>query len=193
MTKKLALKKIFRNGAAVDRQKNIFVESTVGVNRPRDHFLADAALPGNENRRRSRRDFFYQVGDLLHRLAAPERPFGTEASVDLAPQQLILPGELAVIHQVLHFAQHIFKNKRLEQIILGAETDRFNRGIDGRMRGHQYHQGLRRDVADVPQHGDAVRAGHGEIGEHQVEIVLVDERYARFTIGCSMNVKALAF
>ena len=133
------------------------------------------------------------MGDFLHRLAAPERPLGTEARVDLTSQQLVLPGELAVIHQMLHFAQHIFKNKRLEQIILGAETDGFDRGIDRRMRGHQYHQSLRRDVTDVPQHGDAVRARHGEIGEHQIEIVLVDERNASFAVGCSMNFKALAF
>ena len=66
-------------------------------------------------------------------------------------------------------------------------------GLYARMRGHQSHQRLGRDVTDVPQHGDAIRARHGEIGEHQVEIVLIDERNAGFAVRCSMNLKALAF
>ncbi len=192
MTEKLAFEEIFRDRAAVYWKKNIVAEPAIGVNRSRDDFFANAAFPGDQNRRRSRSDLADQTGDVLHGPAAAERPLRAEPSIDFPAQQLVLPGELTVIHQMLHFAQHVFKNKRLEQVVLGAETHSFDRGIDGCVRRHQNDQRLRRDLTNVAQHGDAVRPRHRQIGEHQIEVILVNERDPCFAVRGSVNFKALA-
>src|ERR687891_2872746 len=101
MTEQLALKEVFGNGAAVDREKNIVLVSAAGMDHPSDHFLSDSAFAGDQNSRRSRRHIFHQGGYLLHGLAATQGPLWTEMSVNFTAEELVFPSQSSMGHQVL--------------------------------------------------------------------------------------------
>ena len=96
MSEELAFQKVLGDRAAIDREKNAITGKAVGMNRSRHDFLADAAFAADQHGCRCRRDFLDHVCDFLHRRAASERPVRTKMTIDLAAQDLIFPGKLAV-------------------------------------------------------------------------------------------------
>ena len=68
---KLALDEVLRNGGAIDADERRLRAGAFAVNRPRDQFLAGAALALDEDRRLRAGHLADQVPQLLHRLAAP--------------------------------------------------------------------------------------------------------------------------
>ena len=60
------------------------------------------------------------------------------------------------------------------------------------MRCHDNDHGLRRELTDVLQHREPVRSRHHQIGQHDVEIELIDLGDPFIAVGRLVDIVALA-
>ena len=137
----------------------------------RDHFLADAALAGDEDVRlggRHRRD---QLVDLLHHLAFENR---REPRLGLGEALLQVLGRLAQLERFpeerlfferfLDQAEQLFRRVGFTDEMIGAALDRLDRVVQGIVRGQNDDLGVGMLGLDLLEHVEAVR-----IGQLQVE------------------------
>jgi hypothetical protein len=143
------------------------------VDRPSDHLLARAALAGDENRRLGRRDLPVQVEDLVHGRALPDQVVEVEFALDLPPEHLGLPGQLAVLEQAGDLGEHVVEHDRLENVVRRARPERLDRALDAAVGRHHERHRLRRHLAQLPEHDEPVGAGHAEVGDDDREVVVV--------------------
>ena len=110
------------------------------VQRARDELLARAGFAGDERRAHVRRQPADRVEQLLHRRALrPIMPWNSNRLRDLAVdgQQQTAPLD-AALHRRQQLAEAL-EVERLGQVVERAELDRFDRGVDRGVRGHQNH------------------------------------------------------
>ena len=97
VAEELALEQVLGDGAAVDRQEDRVAPVAEVVDGARHDLLADAALAGDQHRARHRRDALDQRHHLAHRRRLADQVLEVPLALDLAAQELALPGELPVL------------------------------------------------------------------------------------------------
>ena len=135
------------------------------VNRLRDQLLAGAGLAEDQHRGRRRRGLLEHLIQRAHRRAVADDAAEAAAIVQLPPQRLVLALLLVDLGEPLEQALQLVRIERLGEVILGAGLDRFDRRVDGALRGQQDHL----DVVDLGlqrlQQLDAAHARHDQIGD----------------------------
>ena len=115
------------------------------------------------------RDLADEPQDVAHRLAlADDHLLEVVAALELLAQHLAFPGELAVLEEAADLAEHVLEDERLQDVVVRTAAQRFDRGLDRRVRRDEQHERLRSDLAHPAKNRETVGAGHAQIGDDDV-------------------------
>ena len=141
------------------------------MDRARDQLLAGAALAGDQDRGGRARDPPHERDDIAHRLALRDDVVEAELVLDLALQPRDLAAQRALAERLVGDEQQLLDLERLGDVVVRAELDRADRGLDRAERGDHHdvrRLGQRHHAADQVE---AVHLGHPQVGDDQVEPV----------------------
>ena len=114
MAEELALEQMLRDRAAIHGEENAIPPLTEMVDRAGDDLLTHAALASDQHRALRRRDPLYEVHDVAHRGRAPDQVVEVPMARDLAPEELVLPRDLAMAQQMVDLVQDVVEAERLQ-------------------------------------------------------------------------------
>jgi hypothetical protein len=169
VAEQLALDQRLGHRGQVDRDERRLGPRRVVVDRARDQLLAGAALAGDQHRRGRAGDPADQSEDLLHGLGPRDDVLEAVLALDLALQPRDLSPQRALGQRLVDQEQELLDLERLGDVVVGAELDRLDRGLDRAERGD--HDDVRRvgQGADVADQIEAVEVGHPQVGDHQID------------------------
>jgi hypothetical protein len=170
----LAFEEVLRHRGAVDGHEGPVLARALRVQRPRDEFLARAALAGDEDRRLGVGDARDELAHLQHRLARAEDVFEALRSLDRLSQAFDLFAQRAVIEGALDRQGELVHVERLRHEVVRAGTN----GGDGRLHVRERgddddgHVLAARDeeLAEL----DAAHPRHVHVGHHDAEVVSLE-------------------
>ena len=140
------------------------------MDRARDQLLAGAALAGDRARDavepaiRCTSD-----DDVAHRLALRDDVAEAELLLDLALQPRDLAAQRALAERLVGDEQQLLDLERLGDVVVRAELDRADRGLDRAERGDHHdvrRLGQRHHAADQIE---AVHLRHAQVGDDEIE------------------------
>jgi hypothetical protein len=169
VAEQLALDQRLGHRRQVDRDERRLGPRRVVVDRARDQLLAGAALAGDQDRRGRAGDPADQSEDLLHGLGPRDHVLEAVLALDLALQPRDLSPQRALGQGLVDQEQELLDLERLGDVVVGAELDRLDRGLDRAEGGD--HDDVRRvgEGADVADQIEAVEVGHPQVGDHQLD------------------------
>jgi hypothetical protein len=169
VAEQLALDEGLGHGGQVDGDERPARPRRIVVDGAGDQLLAGAALAGDEHRRRRAGDAADQREDLAHRLAAGDDVGEAVGLLDLALEAGDLAAQAALAQRLAGDQQELLDLEGLGDVVVGAQLDGADRGLDGAERRDHHHVrrlGERHDVADEVE---AVEVGHPQVGDDQVD------------------------
>src|SRR5690606_19762978 len=171
VTEQLGLHQLLGDRPAVDRHE--WTGGSIGevVERPGDQLLASAGLAADQHVGPGGRDPPDQLEDLLHGLRAADHAIEGVDALELLSQPPVLAAELPPLERAADHDLDLVDLEGLDEVVVGADLHGLDRGVGGRVGGD--HDDLRRrgQGAGVAQDLHAGHAGHGQIGDHDVEAV----------------------
>ena len=176
VTEQLALEQRLGHRRAVDRDERARLAPAALVQRARDELLAGAALAGDQHGRVGLGDAVDQVADLPHRRARADDLARQRAAVDLLAQPLDLGAQRAVLHRALERERELLDLERLGDEVVGAGADRRDRGLDAAERGDHDDRHVGPVGGDALAQLEAVHAAHVEVGDDDVEVLVLEQR-----------------
>ena len=172
----LTLEQLVGQRSTVDRNERAFAVARVVVDRPRNQLLARAGLARDHHRAAGGGHAPDQLEDRRHLVAAADQSFELEVALQLGPEVAVFQLEVLVFRdQPLLFqrladhALHLVQIEGLLDVVGGPGVERLDRGLLGPERGHQDDLGLARQAPRVAQQLETRHAGHGNIGDHEIE------------------------
>ena len=138
----------------------------------RDHLLARAGLPGDDDARLARRDLLDQVHRLAHRGRLADE---THAGVDLAqaaPQHLHLVLGLPLLQRALGDHLEAGGIERLLDEVKDALAHRLHGRVDGALSRDDDHGRIRRFLAQRAGERQAVELRHHQVADDDVGVPL---------------------
>ena len=138
------------------------------VQRARDELLAGAGLAGDERRAHVRREPANHAEEILHERAAPDHPAELEPLGDVPLDLQQAPAPLDVVADGRQEQLEPAEVERLAQIVHRAELDRFDRGVDRGVAGHQHRLALRIDLANRADDVEAADVRHAQVDHRDV-------------------------
>ena len=130
MSEKLILDEAVGNRRAIDRDHRTLRARRQFVNRPRDDFLAGAALALDQHRRVRGRDLAHYFDDFLDRRILPDDPFDLELALHLRSQELILLLQIRELGGLSDRHHQRLAVGRLGEIVEGAVFHRLDGALD---------------------------------------------------------------
>ena len=133
----LALEERLGNRGAVDRDKRKRRPRAELVDRLRDELLAGARLPRNQHRGARRRGL---LDHPIHRTdagAVADDPAEASLLAELTPQCPHFAQRVLPLDRLLQKDLQPLRIDRLAQIVVRAVLDRFDRAVDGTLRGQK--------------------------------------------------------
>ena len=94
--------------------------------------------------------------------------------MERALQEPLPPHHLAVLEQAPHAQLQIAHGEGLFEVIAGAAAEGGDRGVEARIRGHQDDRRPRVEQPRLVQHVEAAEARHHEVGDDDVELLLLE-------------------
>ena len=140
----------------------------------RDQLLADAALTGDQHvagRPRGQRDLLAHGAD---RVALADECAAGGSLLQRTGHEPILPDRLAVVEQAPHPLLEVLDLEGLLEEVAGTAPKRADRGLERGVRGHHDDRRTRVEQARPLEHFEPVHAGHDDVGENYVEVLLLD-------------------
>jgi hypothetical protein len=190
VAEELALEHGLGQGGAVERDEVVRAARRVRVDRPRHELLARAALAEDEDRRGGGRDLAEDVEDRLHLLAAADDAFEAVALVEGALELDVREDELPLLEGLADLGAEDVEVDRLVQVVVGALVHRLQGGLVRGVAGEHDDLGLGGAAADVAHDVQSRHVAHDQVGEDQVEALLVDELEALGAAGRDADVVA---
>ena len=142
------------------------------MNGARDQLLAGAGLAGDQHGALGFGDELGAADDFLHRAAPADDAVVIEVLVALADQVAVFDAQPLMVERTPDDDQQLVDLEGLLQIVERAELHRFDRALDGGVRGH--HQDLRtlavRGAADeFPDQVQSAELRHHVVDDQQIE------------------------
>ena len=154
-----------RDGRHVDRDKGLAGPRAALVNGARHQLLAGPALAGDEDGGRRLRDLDDELIDPRHlRMTADHAVEGPVAGLDGATGRCRAQAEpraleRAFLERALHEPLDVGGVERLDQIVIRAESHRFDGGADVTHGGGEDHDDRRIERVDAGQNRDPLSPG----------------------------------
>ena len=147
--------------------------SRVVVNRAGDELLARARFAADENRRVAARDLLDDGQHLLQRAARAHDAVEVVDVLLLVAQVIDLVLEVTQLDRLLDLELHLLDFERLLHEVERADLHRLDRRVDRPERRHEDDGRARLDRPRRPQHVHAVGAAHAQVGQHHVELAVL--------------------
>ena len=192
IAEQLALQQLAGDGGAVDLDERLVAAAGIGIDHPRDHFFAGAALAPDQhggigigNLLDGHLHFFHLgTGAEQHReVALPAHLFAQLRHFTHQPQS---------IHHLIDPQIELLGLERLAHVIVGAQLGGAKDDLRIVLRGEHDHRRIGLDLLDPLQRLDAADAVHGDIQQHQVGIEDAKHANGFFAAGGGINFKVTA-
>ena len=172
----LALHQRFGYRRAVDRDERGVLPFAPGVQRGGDQLLPGSALPQDHHVGVGGGDPVDQLVDLEHRLAAADDPLEGGLPLDLLSKgPSPLHGNILGGQRSLDEVAQVLIAERLDDVVVGALLDGFDRPLDRGVGGHHDHL---RGRCPLDRRADdleaVVRRSHPHVREDEIEDVFAD-------------------
>ena len=183
MAEQLVLEQVLVQGSAVHRHERLVLARAVGVDGLGDQLLACAGLALNENGRAGGGEVAQPVDDLVHLRAVADHPLEAKFFVKLTFQLPVGLGQPQALGRLVHHGAKLTHVERLGEVIGSALLDRLHGRLDIAVAGDDHDLGAGIGLLGLAKNGQAVHVRHAQIGEDDVEIVLVDPGRPRLAAG----------
>ncbi len=159
------------NRGAVHLDQRHLALCAVIVNRARDHFLAGAGFPSDEDGALRLRDDSRGADDLLHAPVLADDAVVVEFRVAFADQIPVVSVQPLVIERAARHHEQLVHLERFLQIVERAKLHRLDGALDGGVCRHHHDLRLfgRGHAAQVPDQIEARQIGHQVVDDQQVE------------------------
>ena len=181
----LAFDQFARQGGAVDLDDLALAARAEGVDEVGNHFLAGAALAGDQHGDVAGRDALDGADDLAHGGALEDRRGGAAHGFEGAPQHAGFFGLLPALQRVVHVGQEFLEIelRRFPDEVEGAPFGRLDRPgqrllVVGRA-GQNDDLGLRPALLDGRQQVESVAVGQFDVQQHHVRLFLRERLFQR--------------
>ena len=182
VAEQFAFEQIFRQRAAVDRQKTIVGAFRGEMNRARDQFLAGARFAGDQHARIGARDFFHHAEDALDGVAFADDALEAILLAQFLAQKSILAEQRLALERVAHDLFQMIVGERLGDVIVGALMQRLDRGFDARVGGDDDAHHLGVELAHPAQQIEsAAAAGEVEVQDREIDFFLLEDSQRDFS------------
>ena len=138
-----------------------------------DEFLARPALPDDQNRKRRGGDLFDLPVHGADRLGGAPKPAERPPLAKLGAKPPVLVDQLPRARELLEEDLQLRGFDGFLEEILGAELDRFNRGLDGPLPRKNDDRN-RVPLFQAPDELQAVDSGHDEVGDDSARGLALD-------------------
>jgi hypothetical protein len=185
MAEKLAFDQIFGNGRAIHLHQVVLRPPRALVQRFRDLLFSRPGLSGDQNGRFAPGHFLNDHQDLLHL-----RTFGDELTrfAFYRLQDLQLPCLPLVIEGPHDFHLELVELERLLNVVIGPEAHRLDRRFDRSVGRHDHDDSIFVSLLRLPEDLQPIRLRHLHVGDHQVEVLLVQPANRLAAIGRRFHV-----
>ena len=175
VAEQLALQQRLRQRRAVDGDHRGVLAAAGVVERACDSLLAGAALPGDQDRGVRIGHSLDELPDRLHRRALARDLADHAGGVHLLSQASDLVAQGAVLHGTVERQGEGRHVERLGDEVVGPGPD----GLDGRLHaaegGDHHHRRVRSVGGDLRAQVDAVAATQVDVGDHDVELLGLEQ------------------
>src|SRR3990172_4421663 len=175
VAEQFALQELILKGAAIDHQKRTIRPRTGPVDRSRDEPLTRPSLAGDEHRGVRSRHSPCRLEQDAHGFTFPENHRGMVRLTHHPAQGRILLLELPLLGRTPQDRLDLREFKGLGQVIVGAELHRLDGAVNLGVAREHPHLGSHPATAKPSQGFHSSEAGHSEIKEHHIEILLIQD------------------
>ncbi len=137
-------------------------------------FLAGAGLALNQDGGAGRCDAAKFTEDLVHLRAVADNALEAEFLVELAFQLTVGAGQAQALRDLVHDGPKFGHVYRLRQIVRRSFLDGFDGGLHVAVAGDDDHLGVGQILLGLAENGEAVHVLHAQVGEDDVEFVMLD-------------------
>ena len=169
VAEQLALEQVLRNGGAVDGGEALLAPRAHPVDGAGQHFLAGAALAGDEHGGAVARHAGGQVEQVAHRAALAHHEIAGGAGAEAGAQHLHLAAELLALLGLPERHRDFVGAERLVEVVVGAFAHGGEGAVLAAVRAHHDQQRLAAVGAVAAEKGHAVHLGHPDVAENEVE------------------------
>src|SRR5262249_47724127 len=179
VTEELRLHQRLGDGRDVDGDERRVAPVTAAMDGARDELLAGAALAGDEHGGRRRRDLRDQLIEARHLGMAPDQSLEADrvhaATRERRAQRHHLALEVAPFEHAIGRADAVVDLEGLDEVVVGATLERFDRRAYVPNGGGDHHHDLRIQRLDPRQNIDAGLARHALVEHHEVDLALRED------------------
>ena len=166
VAEQLGLEEPFRNGRGVDGDERPVFSEAEPVDGLREHLLARAALPLDQDRQVRRRRALGHVEHALERLALPDDLLEARGLPGAEHLDLLL--EPATVQRARHHHLELGHLERLGEEVVRPARDRLHRDLPRAVGGHHDDRRLRGQLAALGQGVQAVHVRQLHVEQDQV-------------------------
>ncbi len=149
------------------------------MDRARHQLLAGPALADDEHADVAGRDLVDQVGDPADDRAVADDGRYRARPGHHAAQAVHLAIELEVGDGPLERDDQDIELDRLDDVVVGPGPDRADGALELGVAGHHHGEHARVSGSDLPAQLDAAHAGHTQVGQHDVDVVVTQPGQGR--------------
>src|SRR5512139_2350567 len=159
---------LLRDPRAVDGNEEAGGTGAVEMDEPREEAPPGAALAHEEHGVVGAPETLEGLDEMSDRGAVPDDGMDLVVAADLGLEELVLPGQPALLVRLLREVQHLLQPEGLHEVMERPAAHRLDGGVRGGIPGHEDHLHVRVDLLGGPQQVDPAVAGHDEVGEDDV-------------------------
>src|SRR5579885_1316079 len=176
VAEQLAFEQVFRQRAAIDRQKAPVGALGTEVDGARDQLLAGARLAGDQHARIGARDLFHHPENLLDRVAFADDVLEAVLLAQLVMQVAVFLEQMLFLERVAQNRLQMLVGEGLGDVVVGALVQRFHRGLDARVGGDDDPHQLLIAVAKLAEQLDAIAAaGQVEVEDGDIDLFALED------------------
>ena len=169
VAEQLALEQLLGDGGAVDGGEALLAPRAHPVDGAGQHFLAGAALAGDEHGGVVARHPAGELEQVAHGAALADDQVARGAGAEAGAQHLDLAAELLALLGLPERHGDFVGAERLVEVVVGAFAHGGERAVLAAVRAHHDEQRLAAVGAVAPEEGHAVHLRHPHVAEHEVE------------------------
>ena len=190
VAEQLGLEQVLLQRRAVDLDERAVRAVGIVVDRAGDELLAGARLAADQHGRIAPRHLLHDRQHLLQRAAGAHDVVEVVDVLLLVAQVVHLVLEVPELDRLLDLQLHLLDLERLLDEVERADLHRLDGGVDRPEGRHEDHGRARLDRPRRAQHVHAVGATHAQVGQHDVELVVLQPLDGRGAVGRFLHVMA---
>ena len=175
VAEQLAFQNVFAQRRTVQGHKRLVLARAVQVDGPGHQLLAGSALARDQHRGARRGDLLQLVDDLLHLRRVAHHALEAEPFVELLLELDVGPHQALGLRGLVDHRAQLADIERLGQVRRGAGLHGGDGRLDRAVAGEDHHLGIRQFLLGFLKDLDAADAVHDQVGQHDVELLLLDQ------------------